>query len=116
MYAAGLDPHTKHHCGADAAVTAVNRSPYDCQLTLSDTPTTRGSHHATLVASVDGSALDPGEQAGLAIVAKESSFLPPMLVREAAAPRWCYIAVRERSSQTPAPSWHARHCPISSSR
>ncbi|MGV7179097.1 glycoside hydrolase family 43 protein [Xanthomonas axonopodis] len=39
-------------------------------------------HHATLVANVDGSALAPGEQAGLAIVAKESNFLAAMLVRE----------------------------------
>lgn len=38
---------------------------------------------ATLVASVDGSALAPGEQAGLAVVAKESNFLAAMLVREA---------------------------------
>lgn len=39
-------------------------------------------HHATLMASVDGSALATGEQAGLAIVAKESHFLAAMLVRE----------------------------------
>ncbi|MFA1731307.1 glycoside hydrolase family 43 protein [Xanthomonas campestris] len=41
-------------------------------------------HHATLVASVDGSDLSIGEQAGLAVVAKESHFLAAMLVREAA--------------------------------
>lgn len=38
--------------------------------------------HATLVASVDGSALAPGEQAGLALVAKESKFLAARLVRD----------------------------------
>ncbi len=39
-------------------------------------------HHATVVAQVDGSALAPGGQAGLAIVAKESHFLAAMLVRD----------------------------------
>ncbi|WP_372394114.1 glycoside hydrolase family 43 protein [Xanthomonas sp. NCPPB 3582] len=39
-------------------------------------------HHATLLAQVDGSALASGEQAGLAVVAKESHFLAAMLVRD----------------------------------
>ncbi len=43
MHAAGLPTCRKHHCGADAAVTAIRRSTRHCQLTLTDTPTTRGS-------------------------------------------------------------------------
>lgn len=60
-------------------------------------------HHATLVAtlvaSVDGSALAPGEQAGLAIVAKESNFLAAMLVREDSGA--AVVLYRRAGSQQP---------------
>ncbi|NJC03867.1 alpha-N-arabinofuranosidase [Xanthomonas sp. 3272] len=39
-------------------------------------------HHATLAATVDGSTLAAGEQAGLAIVARETHYLALLLVRE----------------------------------
>ncbi|GAE49710.1 xylosidase [Xanthomonas arboricola pv. pruni str. MAFF 311562] len=39
-------------------------------------------HHATLAATVDGSTLAAGEQAGLAVVARETHYLALLLVRE----------------------------------
>ncbi|MBB3801532.1 hypothetical protein FHR47_001780 [Xanthomonas arboricola] len=43
MHAAGLWTHGNYHCDASAAVTALNVSTHYCQLTLTDTPTMRGS-------------------------------------------------------------------------
>ncbi|MBB4592938.1 hypothetical protein FHR61_000616 [Xanthomonas arboricola] len=43
MHAAGLWTHGNYHCDASAAVTALTMSTHHCQLTLTDTPTMRGS-------------------------------------------------------------------------
>lgn len=43
MHAAGLWTHGNYHYDASAAVTALKVSTHHCQLTLTDTPTMRGS-------------------------------------------------------------------------
>ncbi|TBX01797.1 hypothetical protein TP46_19195 [Xanthomonas citri pv. aurantifolii] len=67
-------------------------------------------HHATLVASVDGSALSPGEQAGLAIVAKESNFLAAMLVREDSGA--AVVLYRRAGSQQPGTGTELARAPL----
>lgn len=67
-------------------------------------------HHATLVAHVDGSALAAGEQAGLAVVAKESHFLAAMLVRDDAAA--AVVLYRRAGPQDPGPGTVLARAPL----